>query len=230
MDKPSSLLKAATLSLLALCAACSREATPPAADANAPAALSDPLPPGSPLETRPPNGVDFKPAFAGQTRAPGIKSEFAIDVAVVAKDLNGAWAFEFLPDQRILVTERQGNLRIVDKDGKVSAPLKGLPKVYFEGQGGLLDVALDPQFATNRTIYWSFAEPRDGGNGTALAKGVLSKDDSGRRERASDLPPDADVGFETALRLAHRVRPGWQTVPGARRALACPKHACSRRT
>jgi glucose/arabinose dehydrogenase len=178
MDKPSSLLKAATLSLLALCAACSREATPPAADASTPAASATPAA-GAALETRPPNGEDFKPAFAGQTRAPGIKSEFSIDVSVVAKDLNGAWAFEFLPDQRILVTERQGNLRIVDKDGKVSAPLKGLPKVYFEGQGGLLDVALDPQFATNRTIYWTYAEPRDGGNGTALAKGVLSKDDSG---------------------------------------------------
>jgi glucose/arabinose dehydrogenase len=174
----SSLLKAATLSLLALCAACSREAAPPA-DANAPAALaSPPTTPGSPLETRPPNGTDFKPAFAGQTRAPAIKSEFPLDISVVAKDLNGAWSFEFLPDQRILVTERQGNLRIVGKDGKVSAPLKGLPKVYFEGQGGLLDVALDPQFATNRTLYWSYAEPRDGGNGTALAKGVLSADES----------------------------------------------------
>jgi glucose/arabinose dehydrogenase len=175
----SSLLKAATLSLLALCAACSREAAPPAADASTPAAsVSSPATPGSPLETRPPNGVDFKPAFAGQTRAPAIKSEFALDVSVVAKDLNGAWSFEFLPDQRILVTERQGNLRIIGKDGQVSAPLKGLPKVYFKGQGGLLDVALDPQFANNRTIYWSYAEPRDGGNGTALAKGVLSADES----------------------------------------------------
>jgi glucose/arabinose dehydrogenase len=173
----SSLLKAATLSLLTLCAACSREAAQPAPDANesaAPAATAA----GNPLETRPPNGVDFKPAFEGQTRAPALKSEFPIDVSVVAKDLNGAWAFEFLPDQRILVTERQGNLRIVGTDGKVSAPLKGLPKVYFEGQGGLLDVAIDPQFASNRTIYWTYAEPRDGGNGTTLAKGVLSANDS----------------------------------------------------
>jgi len=174
----SSLLKAATLSLLALCAACSREAAAPAADASAPAASASTAASNTPLETRPPNGEDFKPAFAGQTRAPAVKSEFPLEVSVVAKDLNGAWAFEFLPDQRILVTERQGNLRIVGKDGQVSAPLKGLPKVYFEGQGGLLDVALDPQFATNRTIYWSYAEPRKGGNGTALAKGVLSADET----------------------------------------------------
>ncbi|MBL8269590.1 PQQ-dependent sugar dehydrogenase [Steroidobacter sp.] len=173
----SSLLKAATLSLLTLCAACSREAAPPAASADQTAAASAVVP-GGPLETREPNGKDFKPAFAGQTRAPAIKSEFAIDVSVVAKDLNGAWAFEFLPDERILVTERRGDLRIVGKDGKVSAPLKGLPKVYFEGQGGLLDVALDPQFATNRTIYWTYAEPREGGNGTTLAKGVLSADET----------------------------------------------------
>jgi len=175
----SSLLKAATLSLLTLCAACSREATPPAAaDSNAPAAAAPIAASGEALETRPPNGEDFKPAFPGQTRAPAIKSEFALDITEVAKGLSGAWAFEFLPDQRILVTERQGNLRIVGTDGKVSAPLKGLPKVYFEGQGGLLDVALDPQFATNRTLYWTYAEPREGGNGTALAKGVLSADES----------------------------------------------------
>lgn len=173
----SSLLKAATVSLLALCAACSHEATPPAAaDANASTTASS-TDSGAPLETRPPNGVDYKPAFPGQTRAPGLKSEFALDITQVATDLNGAWAFEFLPDGRVLVTERQGNLRIIGTDGKVSAPLKGLPKVYFEGQGGLLDVALDPQFATNRTIYWSYAEPREGGNGTALAKGVLSADE-----------------------------------------------------
>ena len=178
----SSLLTVATLSLLALCAACSREAAPPAATGNetgtAAAASSATPAAGGPLETRERNGKDFKPAFPEQTRAPGVKSNFALDVSVVAKNLNGAWSFEFLPDQRVLVTEREGNLRIIGKDGKVSAPLKGLPKVYFEGQGGLLDVALDPQFATNRTLYWSYAEPRKGGNGTALAKGVLSADES----------------------------------------------------
>ncbi|MDY6945071.1 MAG: PQQ-dependent sugar dehydrogenase [Pseudomonadota bacterium] len=171
----SALLKAATLSVLAVCAACSKEAASPAANTNETAATAAA---GTPLETRPPNGVDFKPAFEGQTRAAGVKSQFELDVSVVAKDLNGAWSFEFLPDQRILVTERQGNLRIIGQDGKVSAPIKGLPEVYFEGQGGLLDVAVDPQFASNRTLYWSYAEPRDGGNGTALAKGVLSADDS----------------------------------------------------
>jgi aldose sugar dehydrogenase len=175
-QKRSSLLNTATcFAILAVCAACSRETPAPTAQtadtAQAPA-------PGQPLETREPNSPDFKPAFAGQTRIGGLKSEFELDVTEVAKGVASGWAFEFLPDQRILVTERQGNLRIVGKDGNLSAPLRGMPKVFFEGQGGLLDVALDPQFANNRTIYWTYAEPRDGGNGTALAKGVLSADET----------------------------------------------------
>lgn len=177
-QKRSSLLNTATcLAMLAVCAACSRETPPPtaaeAASANAPSQPGA----GAPLETREPNGTDFKPAFPGQTRVAGVNSNIDLDVSEVAKNITSGWAFEFLPDQRILVTERQGNLRIVGKDGQPSAPLKGVPKVYFEGQGGLLDVALDPQFATNRTIYWSYAEPREDGNGTALAKGVLSADE-----------------------------------------------------
>ncbi|HMN43843.1 MAG TPA: PQQ-dependent sugar dehydrogenase [Povalibacter sp.] len=153
----------AAFAVIAACVACAREAGPPVA--------------GTTLETRAPNGKDFKPAFAGQTRAPALVSSTAPQVSVVATGLKGAWAFEFLPDGRILVTERAGNLRIVGKDGKVSAPATGLPKVFFEGQGGLLDVALDPQFASNQTLYWSYSEPRDDGNGTALAKGVLSEKD-----------------------------------------------------
>ena len=179
--KRSSLLNTATcLAILAVCAACSRETPPPpatqTADTAQPAAAGQP---GEPLETREPNGKDFKPAFAGQTRIASLKSDFELDVSEVAKNVASGWGFEFLPDQRIIVTERQGNIRIVGKDGQLSAPLKGLPKVFFEGQGGLLDVALDPQFPNNRTLYWSYAEPRgDEGNGTALAKGVLSADET----------------------------------------------------
>jgi glucose/arabinose dehydrogenase len=179
--KRSSLLNTATsLAILAVCAACSRETpAPPAAQTADTAQTGTPGQPGAPLETREPNGKDFKPAFEGQTRIGGLTSAFELDVSEVAKGIASGWAFEFLPDQRLIVTERQGNLRIVGKDGALSAPLKGVPKVYFEGQGGLLDVALDPQFTTNRTIYLTYAEPRGGeGNGTALAKGVLSADET----------------------------------------------------
>jgi aldose sugar dehydrogenase len=81
----------------------------------------------------------------------------------------------------MLVSERPGKLRIVAADGKVSAPVKGVPAVHYKGQGGLLDVALDPQFATNRMIYFSYAEPRAGGNGTALARAQLVEGADGAR-------------------------------------------------
>lgn len=92
-----------------------------------------------------------------------------------ARGLAHPWALAFLPDGRALVTERQGRLRLIDAQGQVSAPLEGLPKVDFAGQCGLLDVAVDPQFASNALVYWTFAEPSpDGtGNSTAVARGRL---------------------------------------------------------
>jgi len=85
------------------------------------------------------------------------------------------WGIAFLPDGRMLVTERPGRLRIVGRDGALSAPLGGVPKVRAEGQGGLLDVALDPAFEKNRVIYLSFSEPGEGGTAsTAVARGRLA--------------------------------------------------------
>lgn len=96
-------------------------------------------------------------------------------VAEFAKGLEHPWGMAFLPDGRLLVTERPGRLRIVDKSGRLSAPLAGVPRVHAQGQGGLLDVALDPQFAENRTIYLSYAEPgQDGTSGTAVARARLT--------------------------------------------------------
>ena len=91
-----------------------------------------------------------------------------------ASGLVNPWALEFLPDGRLLVTERAGRLRIVGKDGTVSEPLTGVPVVDARGQGGLLDVALDPRFAENRLVYLSFSEPGENGTaGTAVARGRL---------------------------------------------------------
>jgi aldose sugar dehydrogenase len=97
-----------------------------------------------------------------------------VQVEVVAKGLDHAWSLAFLPDGRMLVTERAGRLRIVRRDGQVSAPLANVPAVYARSQGGLLDVAIDPGFAKNRSIYLSYAEPGEGGAGTAVARAVLS--------------------------------------------------------
>jgi aldose sugar dehydrogenase len=96
-----------------------------------------------------------------------------IRVETVASGLEYPWALAFMPDGRMLVTERPGRLRIVSIDGTVSPPLAGVPAVYAVGQGGLLDVAVDPGFAQNRFVYLSFAEPGDGGAGTSVARGQL---------------------------------------------------------
>ena len=95
-------------------------------------------------------------------------------VETVARNLQNPWGLAFLPDNRMLVTERPGRLRIVDAEGQLSEPLKGLPRIAARGQGGLLDVALDPNFAQNRLIYLSFAEDRgEGRAGTSVARARL---------------------------------------------------------
>jgi aldose sugar dehydrogenase len=137
---------------------------------------------GKPVETKAPNAPDQEPAFPGQTRAPFQRSGVAFDVQVVAKGLAHPWAVAFLPDRAMLVTERPGRLRIVSPDGKLAGPIAGLPRVDARGQGGLLDVALDPKFAENGLIYWSYAEPREGGNGTAVARGRLVRGEAPRVE------------------------------------------------
>jgi glucose/arabinose dehydrogenase len=98
-----------------------------------------------------------------------------IRATTVASGLEHPWGLAFLPDGRMLVTERAGRLRIVDRDGRVSSPLAGVPKAYASGQGGLLDVALSPSFAADRLVYLSYAEPGDGGAGTAVARARLAE-------------------------------------------------------
>lgn len=99
----------------------------------------------------------------------------AIQVRTVADGLDHPWALAFLPDGGMLVTERPGALRYVTASGEISEPIAGVPEVDARGQGGLLDVALDPDFASNRLVYLSYAEAGDGGNGTAVARGVLDE-------------------------------------------------------
>ena len=96
----------------------------------------------------------------------------------VASGLQNPWAMAFLPDGRFLVTERPGRLRVVEPDGRLNKPIEGLPEIAAGGQGGLLDVLLDADFASNRTLYFCFSEPAAGGNGnsSALARAVLSAD------------------------------------------------------
>lgn len=126
------------------------------------------------VDPRPPNAPNQKPAAAGQTRAPEKALGVAFDVVTVVEGLQNPWSVAFLPGGKMLITERPGRLRVLGTDGKLSEPVAGLPAVDARGQGGLLDVVLDPAFAKNQTIYWSYAEPREGGvNNTAVAKGTF---------------------------------------------------------
>ncbi|MFP2924491.1 PQQ-dependent sugar dehydrogenase [Pyxidicoccus sp. 3LG] len=133
-----------------------------------------PNPTGAPVETAPPNVPEFKPAFPGQTRAPGVKSSTAFQVTEVASGFNKPWAIAFLPDRRMLVTEKPtGNLFIVTPQGEKSPAIAGIPPVDGRNQGGLLDVEVGPDYAKSGLIYWAYYEPREGGNGLAVARAKL---------------------------------------------------------
>jgi aldose sugar dehydrogenase len=129
-------------------------------------------PSGAPVETAAPNASSQTPAFPGQTRAPGDPSNVPFDVRVVTSGLSTPWAVAILPDGSQLVTERPGRMRIVT-NGKLSAALTGVPAVAAIGQGGMLDVVLDPKFAENALVYFTFSEPRPGGQVTAVGRARL---------------------------------------------------------
>ncbi len=128
-------------------------------------------------ETAEKNSPTFQSAFPGQTRAEGLKTKTAYQVEVVNSDLGKPWGITNLPDGRFLITEKSGFMNIVSADGKTVTKVEGFPKVDAKAQGGLLDVTLDPDFKTNRMIFWTFSEPVTGGNHTAVAKGKLSADE-----------------------------------------------------
>ncbi len=140
-----------------------------------PQALAD----TSPAESRPPNAPNQEPAFPEQTRAPQPAVIPEIDAEVVARDLPQLWAMEFLPDGRMLVTAKEGAMHIISKQGDAGRAIEGVPEVFSDGQGGLLDVALAPDFETSGMLFFSFSEPRDDGNGTSVASAKLVTDDQG---------------------------------------------------
>jgi aldose sugar dehydrogenase len=116
------------------------------------------------------------PAQAQAPRSPTPAPQSgALAVTTIAKGLEHPWGLAFLPDGTMLVTERPGRLRRVSRDGRLSEPLAGVPQVYARGQGGLLDVALSPAFDKDRLVYLSYAEPGEGGAGTAVARGQLGE-------------------------------------------------------
>ncbi len=113
-------------------------------------------------------------AFTARADTAAVPEAAAYRLVTVAEGLEFPWSLAFLPDGRMLVTERPGRLRIIARDGGLSAPLNGVPAVWAKGQGGLLDVVVDPAFASNGWVYLSYAEPgSDDEAGTAVARGKL---------------------------------------------------------
>ncbi len=130
-----------------------------------------------PVETRS-SKSGYKPAFEGQTRINRVKTTTAYQVERIAEKIGNPWAIISMPDGRLLISDRSGYINLFGADGKLIKKITGLPAVEFKGQGGLLDLALDPDFTKNRTIYWSFSQKSGQGNLTAVAKGVLSADET----------------------------------------------------
>lgn len=128
---------------------------------------------GNPVETNRPN-ANYSPAFTGQTRIGSVQTTTPFSATAITTSLSSPWGITSLPDGRLLVTQKSGTMRIVTTTGSVSNPITGIPVVNAGGQGGLLGVRIDPNFTTNRMVYWVFSENVTGGTVTAVAKGRLS--------------------------------------------------------
>jgi glucose/arabinose dehydrogenase len=141
---------------------------------------ADSLPlPGQPYENRPKFGKGQMPAFKGQTRIGAVVTKTPYKVDIITSKLNKPWGLAFIPDGRMLITEKRGSLRLVSQNGFVGNKIDGLPnKIFYGGDAGLLDIAIDPAFATNRNIYFTYVEEKgNGGTGLVVSSAKLSIDE-----------------------------------------------------
>jgi glucose/arabinose dehydrogenase len=157
-----------SIMMLVCTASCANNGTKPSENTNSDTSH---LPP---VETKAPNS-DYKPAFSGQTRIAGVKTTTQYKVEKIADKLGAPFAIVTMPDGRLLVTIKSGYAEIHNADGQLVKKITGFPDVVHAGQGGLLDVAFDPDFANNKMMYWSFSEKYSPGNLTAVAKGKLNE-------------------------------------------------------
>jgi glucose/arabinose dehydrogenase len=132
---------------------------------------------GKPVEQNKANS-NYKPAFAGQTRIGSVKTKTPYSVTVINSELKSPWGIHALPDGRLLISGKPGTMQILTSTGKVVKTITGFPEVQYQGQGGLLDVNIDPDFIRNRMVYWTYAQPGEGGATLAVAKGKLSADET----------------------------------------------------
>jgi aldose sugar dehydrogenase len=148
----------------------------------------------------------FASVSAEITRAPAVKTQQPFKVETIAQGLVHPWGLGFLPDGRLIVTERPGRVRLVATTGALSGPVRGVPKVYANGQGGLLDVALSPDFATTGLIYLSYAEPREGTkNGTSLARAKLVAEGEEARLDELEVIFRQDPAYASSVHFGARI-------------------------
>jgi glucose/arabinose dehydrogenase len=155
-----------------------------------------------PVETKKPNS-DYKSAFAGQTRVGSVKTTTPYNVEKIAEKLGAPFAIVTMPDGRLMLTFKKGFMQIHDTNGKLIKKIEGFPPIENVGQGGLLDVAFDPAYASNHMIYWTFSEKQGSGNCMSVAKGKLNEAD-GKVENASVIfraLPELKSGLHFGSRL-----------------------------
>jgi glucose/arabinose dehydrogenase len=155
-----------------------------------------------PVETEKPN-TRYKPAFEGQTRVGGVKTTTPYKVELLTEGLQRPWGIAPMPDGRLLITSITGYMTLHDANGRQLSKITGFPPVVARGQGGMLDVALDPDFKQNRIIYWSFSEKYGNGNLTSVARGSISADETKIENPAVIFRATPD--FESNLHFGSRI-------------------------
>lgn len=131
---------------------------------------------GPPVESRT-SVTKYAPAFLGQTRVGGIKTKTLFEYKIINSNLNEPWGIGALPNGKLIITEQGGTMRTVSADGVLGVNIANVPSVNSSGQGGLLGICVDPNFQSNRMLYWAFSENVSGGSVTSVAKGRLSENE-----------------------------------------------------
>lgn len=157
---------------------------------------------GDPVETSPPN-TNYKPAFVGQTRIGSVKTTTELKIEEIAQNIGRPWGIISMPNGDLLITDKTGFMQLFTSDGTLIAKIEGFPIVDDGGQGGMLDVAVDPDFNTNRMIYWTFSEPFGNGNLTSVAKGKLSNDN--KRIENPTVIFSAEPSYKGSLHYGGRI-------------------------
>lgn len=155
---------------------------------------------GQPLETREANGANQKPAFAGQTRIGASITKATYKATVITDKLFRPWSIAFMPNGKMLISEKRGSLRIVSQDGVVSDTLTGMPKVLFGVDAGLLDLEIDPNFKSNRSFYFTYVERGKRGSVLVVGSAQLAADEKSIENRKvifrlkDEYPVPAHIG------------------------------------